>query len=206
VRWLARGEVELPTHDDRLAPAELDHAGSVRFTKRRRESPVCTTELGVLARMKQEFDQRDVKVIGLSVDNVTDHERWALDIADTQGHALNFPLIADPDRAVSELYGMIHPNASETTTVRSVFLIGPDKKVKLTLTYPMSTGRDFGEILRAVDSLQPTASHKVGTPANRRRGNDVTSLASVSDDEARERFPGGWRAPKPYLRIVAPPP
>jgi alkyl hydroperoxide reductase subunit AhpC len=183
----------------------LGSSWGVLFSHPKDFTPVCTTELGALAGLKQAFDQRDVKVIGLSVDGVEDHGRWALDIAETQGHALNFPVIADPDRTVSELYGMIHPNASETTTVRSVFVVGPDKKVKLTLTYPMSTGRDFGEILRAIDSLQLTANHKVATPANWRPGDDVIILASVDDDEARQRFPGGWRAPKPYLRIVPPP-
>jgi alkyl hydroperoxide reductase subunit AhpC len=166
---------------------------------------VCTTELGEVARLEGEFRRRNVKVIGLSVDSVDDHRRWAEDIAETQGHAPNFPMIGDPDRRVALLYGMIHPNASDTATVRSVFVIGPDKSVKLTLTYPMSAGRDFGEILRVIDSLQLTAAHKVSTPANWRPGDDVIIVPAVSDEEARTRFPDGWKALKSYLRIVPQP-
>jgi thioredoxin-dependent peroxiredoxin len=146
-----------------------------------------------------------VKVIGLSVDPLDAHQRWSRDIEETQGHAPNFPLIADSDRAVADLYGMVHPNADDTATVRSVFVIGPDKTVKLTITYPQSTGRDFGELLRVIDSLQLTAAHKVSTPVNWRQGDDVIIVPAVSDDEARERFPDGWEAVKPYLRIVAQP-
>ncbi len=168
-------------------------------------TPVCTTELGRVAALKSEFDKRDVKVLGLSVDGLSDHETWSADIAETQGTALNFPLIADPDRKVSDAYGMLHPKASGTMTVRSVFVIGPDKTVKLTLTYPASTGRNFNEILRVIDSLQLTASHKVATPVDWENGEDVIIVPALSDEEAKERFPNGWRAPKPYLRITAQP-
>jgi alkyl hydroperoxide reductase subunit AhpC len=168
-------------------------------------TPVCTTELGYMAGLKPEFDKRDCKIIGLSVDPLEDHVRWSEDIAETQGNALNFPLIADADRSVAELYDMIHPNADETFTVRSVFVIGPDKTVKLTLTYPPSTGRNFDEILRALDSLQLTANHAVATPVNWKHGEDVIIGTGLSDDEARERFPEGWTAPRPYLRIVKQP-
>ncbi len=168
-------------------------------------TPVCTTELGYMAGLKPEFDKRDCKIIGLSVDPLEDHVRWSEDIVETQGNALNFPLIADPDRSVAELYDMIHPNADETFTVRSVFVIGPDKTVKLTLTYPPSTGRNFDEILRALDSLQLTANHAVATPVNWKHGEDVIIGTGLSDDEARERFPEGWTAPRPYLRIVKQP-
>ncbi|HCB34274.1 MAG TPA: peroxidase [Acidimicrobiaceae bacterium] len=168
-------------------------------------TPVCTTELGRVAALKDEFDRRDVKVLALSVDGLSDHESWSHDIAETQGTALNFPLIADPDRAVADAYGMIHPNASDTVTVRSVFVIGPDKTVKLTLTYPASTGRNFDEILRVIDSLQLTARHKVATPVDWKHGEDVIIVPAVSDEEAAERFPAGWDAPKPYLRITPQP-
>ena len=168
-------------------------------------TPVCTTELGYMAGLKPEFERRNCKIIGLSVDPLEDHIRWLDDIAETQGNALNFPLIADADRSVAELYDMIHPNADETFTVRSVFVIGPDKTVKLTLTYPPSTGRNFDEILRALDSLQLTANHAVATPVNWKHGEDVIIGTGLSDDEARERFPEGWTAPRPYLRIVKQP-
>ena len=168
-------------------------------------TPVCTTELGRVAALKGEFDKRDVKVLGLSVDGLSDHEKWSADIAETQGSELNFPLIADPDRQVATAYGMLHPQASETMTVRSVFVIGPDKAVKLTLTYPASTGRNFNEILRVIDSLQLTASHKVATPVDWEDGDDVIIVPALSDEEAKERFPKGWRSPKPYLRITAQP-
>ena len=158
-----------------------------------------------MAGLKPEFDKRDCKIIGLSVDPLEDHVRWSEDIVETQGNALNFPLIADADRSVAELYDMIHPNADETFTVRSVFVIGPDKTVKLTLTYPPSTGRNFDEILRALDSLQLTANHAVATPVNWKHGEDVIIGTGLSDDEARERFPEGWTAPRPYLRIVKQP-
>ena len=168
-------------------------------------TPVCTTELGEVARLKPEFDKRGVKVIGLSVDPLEDHRSWAGDIAETQGHALNFPLIADPDREIADLYGMIHPQAHDTLTVRSVFVIGSDKKVKLTLTYPASTGRNFEEILRVIDSLQLTADHSVATPVNWQHGEDVIIVPSLSDEEAREKFPKGWETVKPYLRVTPQP-
>ena len=168
-------------------------------------TPVCTTELGEVARLKPEFDKRGVKVIGLSVDPLEDHRSWAGDIAETQGHALNFPLIADPDREIADLYGMIHPQADDTLTVRSVFVIGSDKKVKLTLTYPASTGRNFEEILRVIDSLQLTADHSVATPVNWQQGEDVIIVPSLSDEEAREKFPKGWETVKPYLRVTPQP-
>ena len=175
---------------------------AVLFSHPKDFTPVCTTELGTVAKLKDEFDRRDVKVIGLSVDPVESHLEWEKDIAETQGQAVNFPMIADPDRAVADLYDMIHPNASDTLTVRSVFVIGPDNKVKLTLTYPASTGRNFDELLRVIDSLQLTAEHKVATPANWNHGDKVIIVPAVSDDEARERFPQGWDAQKPYLRLV----
>ena len=168
-------------------------------------TPVCTTELGEVARLKPEFDKRGVKVIGLSVDPLEDHRAWAGDIAETQGHALNFPLVADPDREIADLYGMIHPQADDSFTVRAVFVIGPDKKVKLTLTYPASTGRNFEEILRIIDSLQLTADHSVATPVNWQQGEDVIIVPSLSDEEAREKFPQGWEAVKPYLRVTPQP-
>ena len=168
-------------------------------------TPVCTTELGYMAGLKPEFDKRGVKVIGLSVDPLEDHRSWAGDIAETQGHALNFPLIADPDREIANLYGMIHPQADDTLTVRSVFVIGSDKKVKLTLTYPASTGRNFEEILRVIDSLQLTADHSVATPVNWQHGEDVIIVPSLSDEEAREKFPKGWETVKPYLRVTPQP-
>jgi alkyl hydroperoxide reductase subunit AhpC len=183
----------------------LGSGWGVLFSHPKDFTPVCTTELGELARIKDEFDRRGVKIIGLSVDPLEDHRRWAEDIAETQGHAPNFPIIADSDRAVSDLYGMIHPNADTTATVRSVFVVGPDKLVKLTITYPMSTGRNFDEVLRVIDSLQLTAAHKVSTPANWKQGEDVIIVPAVSDDEARERFPEGWTAVKPYLRVVPQP-
>jgi alkyl hydroperoxide reductase subunit AhpC len=183
----------------------LGDSWGVLFSHPKDFTPVCTTELGEVARIKSEFDRRNVKVIGLSVDPLDAHVRWSHDIAETQGQAPNFPMIADPERTVAMAYGMIHPNASDTTTVRSVFVIGPDKKIKLTLTYPQSTGRNFDEILRVVDSLQLTAYHKVSTPANWQPGDDVIILPAVTDDEARQRFPDGWRTLKPYLRLVPQP-
>jgi alkyl hydroperoxide reductase subunit AhpC len=175
---------------------------AVLFSHPKDFTPVCTTELGTVAKLKDEFDRRNVKVIGLSVDPVDSHLEWEKDIEETQGQAVNFPMIADPDRTVADLYDMIHPNASDTLTVRSVFVIGPDNKVKLTLTYPASTGRNFDEVLRVIDSLQLTAVHKVATPANWNHGDKVIIVPAVSDDEARERFPQGWDAQKPYLRLV----
>jgi alkyl hydroperoxide reductase subunit AhpC len=167
-------------------------------------TPVCTTELGAGARLKNDFDRRNVKAIGLSVDSVESHHRWERDIADVQGIEMNFPMIADTDRVVSRLYDMIHPNASQTTTVRSVFVIDPTKKVSLILTYPMSTGRNFEEILRAIDSLQLTAARPVATPANWQPGQDVIISLGISDDEASVRFPG-YRTVKPYLRLTEQP-
>ena len=178
---------------------------AVLFSHPKDFTPVCTTELGRVAALKPEFDKRNVKVIGLSVNGLTDHEGWSQDILDVTGSALNYPLIADPDKQVSDLYDMIHPNASDTVTVRSVFVIGPDTKVKLTLTYPQSTGRNFDELLRVIDSLQLTAKHKVSTPADWKQGEDVIIVPAVSDEEAKERFPEGWETKKPYLRLVKQP-
>jgi alkyl hydroperoxide reductase subunit AhpC len=168
-------------------------------------TPVCTTELGEASRLKPEFDRRNVKVIGLSVDPSDSHKRWAEDIRETQGTALNFPVIADADHKVAELYDMIHPEVSDVFTVRSVFLIGPDKKVKLMITYPASTGRNFDEILRVIDSLQLTAGYSVATPVNWKDGDDVIIVPSLSDEAAKEKFPGGWKTLKPYLRVVPQP-
>jgi alkyl hydroperoxide reductase subunit AhpC len=178
---------------------------AVLFSHPKDFTPVCTTELGECARLKSEFDKRNVKVIGLSVDPLDSHRGWAADIEETQGTALNFPIIADADRRVSELYDMIHPNASETFTVRSVYIVGPDKKVKLMLTYPASTGRNFAEILRVIDSLQLTANYSVATPVNWQDGEDVIIVPAISDEEAKERFPLGWKPVKPYLRVTPQP-
>jgi alkyl hydroperoxide reductase subunit AhpC len=177
----------------------------VLFSHPKNFTPVCTTELGAVAKIKKEFDKRNVKVIGLSVDAVKDHAAWSKDIEETQGAALNFPLLADADKKVSNLYGMIHPNASDTMTVRSVFIIGPDKKVKLTLTYPASTGRNFDEILRVIDSLQLTANYKVATPVNWKQGQDCIIVTSVSDADADKMFPKGYKKLKPYLRVTPQP-
>ncbi|MFA9430579.1 peroxiredoxin [Egicoccus sp. AB-alg2] len=174
---------------------------AVLFSHPKDFTPVCTTELGAVAKLKDEFDRRGVKVIGLSVSPLGDHEGWSKDIEETQGAALNFPLIADPDRKVSDLYDMIHPNADDTATVRSVFVIGPDNKIKLTLTYPAATGRNFDELLRVVDSLQLTATQGLATPVNWTKGDRVIVTPAVSDDEARERF-GDFEAQRPYLRYV----
>ena len=183
----------------------LGSSWGVLFSHPKDFTPVCTTELGEVARLKGEFDKRNVKVVGLSVDALGNHGAWANDIKETQGYALNFPLIADTDRKVSDLYGMIHPAASDTMTVRSVFVIGPDKKVKLSITYPASTGRNFDEILRVIDSLQLTAKHSVATPVNWKHGEDVIIVPAVSDEAAKEKFPGGWKTLKPYLRVVPQP-
>jgi thioredoxin-dependent peroxiredoxin len=181
-------------------------AGSwaVLFSHPKDFTPVCTTELGALARLKPEFDKRNTKVIGLSVDPLDSHQRWAGDIQDVTGSALNFPLIADPDKSVANLYDMIHPNASDTATVRSVFVIGADNKVKLMITYPASTGRNFAELLRVIDSLQLTASFKVATPADWKQGEDVIIVPAVSDEDAHKSFPG-FIAKKPYLRVTPQP-
>ncbi len=178
---------------------------AVLFSHPKDFTPVCTTELGEAARLKPEFDKRNVKIIGLSVDPSDSHHKWAEDIKETQGTALNFPVIADADKKVADLYEMIHPNASDTFTVRSVFVIGPDKKVKLTLTYPASTGRNFDEVLRVIDSLQLTAKYSVATPVNWQQGGDVIIVPAVSDEEAEKKFPDGWKTLKPYLRIVPQP-
>ena len=178
---------------------------AVLFSHPKDFTPACTTELGTVAKLKPEFDKRNVKVVGLSVDPLDSHQSWAGDIEETQGAALNFPLLADPDKTVADLYDMIHPNANDTLTVRSVFIVGPDNKVKLNLTYPASTGRNFEEILRVIDSLQLTAGYKVATPADWQDGDDVIIGSGVSDEEAKELFPGGWETKKPYLRVVAQP-
>ena len=172
---------------------------------------MCTTELGTLARMKPDFDKRNIKLIGLSVDPVTSHVKWADDIRETQGHAPNYPMIGDPTLAISKMYGMLPASAPDSSegrtaadnqTVRTLFVIGPDKKVKLTISYPMSTGRNFDEVLRVIDSMQMTAKHKVATPANWKSGEDVIILAAVSDEDAKKTYPDGWKSPKPYMRIV----
>jgi alkyl hydroperoxide reductase subunit AhpC len=183
----------------------LGNDWAVLFSHPRDFTPVCTTELGAVARLKPEFDKRGVKVIGLSVDGVSDHEGWSRDIAETQGAALNFPLVADPTREVANAYGMLHPNADTTATVRSVFVIDDQKKVRLTLTYPASTGRNFQEILRVIDALKLTSSHAVSTPADWQRGEDVIIAATLDDEQAKAKFPNGWRAERPYLRYVPDP-
>ena len=186
----------------------LGDSWGVLFSHPKDFTPVCTTELGTMANMKSEFDKRNTKVIGLSVDPVDDHKRWAKDIEETQGTAPNYPIIGDSDLSVAKLYDMIHPNAAggkrtaaDNATVRSVFVVGPDKKVKLTLTYPMTTGRNFDEVLRVLDSIQLTAKHKVATPVNWKQGEDVIIAGSVSDEEAKQKYPEGWKSPKPSLRI-----
>src|SRR6188768_2437714 len=178
---------------------------AVLFSHPKDFTPVCTTELGECARLKPEFDKRNVKVIGLSVDPADSHKRWAEDIHETQGTALNFPVIADPDKKVAELYDMIHPEVSDVFTVRSVYIIGPDKKVKLMITYPASTGRNFDEILRVIDSLQLTAKHKVATPVNWKQGQDCIIVPAVSDADADKMFPKGYKKVKPYLRVTPQP-
>jgi alkyl hydroperoxide reductase subunit AhpC len=183
----------------------LGDGWGVLFSHPKDFTPVCTTELGEVAKLKPEFDKRNVKILGLSVDELGNHKGWADDIDETQGVKLNFPLIADTDRKVSDLYDMIHPNASDTLTVRSVFIIGADKKVKLIITYPASTGRNFDEILRVIDSLQLTAGYSVATPVNWKNGEDVIIVPAVSDEDAKAKFPKGWKALKPYLRITPQP-
>ncbi|HLE67804.1 MAG TPA: peroxiredoxin [Burkholderiales bacterium] len=187
---------------------------AILFSHPKDFTPVCTTELGYMARLKPEFDKRNCKVVGLSIDSVGDHAKWAKDIEETQGHALNYPLIGDTDLKIAKAYDMIHPNASgaaagrtavDNATVRSVFVIGPDKKVKATLTYPMSTGRNFDEVLRLLDSVQLTAKHTVATPVNWRPGEDVIIPTSVKDEDAKKKYPQGYKTLKPYLRVVAQP-
>ena len=178
---------------------------AILFSHPKDFTPVCTTELGYMAGLKPEFEKRNVKIVGLSVDPTDSHNEWAKDIEETQGHALNYPVIADHDRKVADLYDMVHPNANDTMTVRSVFVVGPDNKLKLTLTYPASTGRNFDEILQVIDSLQLTAEHQVATPVNWKNGEDVIIVPAVSDEDAKAKFPGGWKTLKPYLRIVPQP-
>jgi alkyl hydroperoxide reductase subunit AhpC len=186
----------------------------VLFSHPKDFTPVCTTELGYMARIKPEFDKRNTKIIGLSIDPVQDHSRWASDIRETQGHAPNYPVIGDPDLKIAKLYGMLAASTSgdasqrtpsDNQTVRNVFVIGPDKRVKLIIVYPMGTGRNFDEVLRVIDSLQLTTKHRVSTPVNWQPGQDVIIAGSVSDEEARKIYPEGWKAPKPYLRIVPQP-
>jgi thioredoxin-dependent peroxiredoxin len=187
---------------------------AILFSHPKDFTPVCTTELGYMARIKPEFDKRNTKIIGLSVDAVTDHEKWARDIEETQGARPNYPIIADADFKVAKLYNMLPASVSgdaksrtpaDNLTVRTVFIVGPDKKIKLMLYYPMTTGRNFDEVLRTLDSLQLTSKHKVATPANWKQGDDVIISGSVSDEEAKKTYPQGWKAPKPYLRIVPQP-
>jgi alkyl hydroperoxide reductase subunit AhpC len=187
---------------------------AILFSHPKDFTPVCTTELGYMAGLKPEFDKRNTKVLGLSVDGVSDHKKWSKDIEETQGHAVTYPLIGDPELKVAKAYDMLPDEAGSTSdgrtaadnaTVRSVFIIGPDKKVKAMLTYPMSTGRNFDEVLRLLDSCQLTAKHKVATPVNWKQGQDVIILASVSDAEAKEKYPAGWKSPRPYIRIVPQP-
>ncbi|MGP8035248.1 MAG: peroxiredoxin [Steroidobacteraceae bacterium] len=186
----------------------------VLFSHPKDFTPVCTTELGYMAKIKPEFDKRNVKIIGLSVDPVDSHSKWENDIKETQGFAVNYPMIGDPDLSVSKLYGMLPASASgdpaqrtpaDNQTVRNVFVVGPDKKIKLILVYPMTTGRNFDEVLRVIDSLQLTARHRVATPVNWKQGEDVIIAGSVSNDEARKIYPDGWKAPRPYIRIVPQP-
>ncbi|MFN8422960.1 MAG: peroxiredoxin [Anaerolineae bacterium] len=183
----------------------LGNGWGVLFSHPADFTPVCTTELGRVAALKGEFDKRSVKVLGLSVDGLSDHVKWSADIAETQGHALNFPLLADPQRVVADLYGMVPPAAENNQTVRSVFVVGPDKKVKLTITYPASTGRNFDEILRVIDSLQLTAKYSVSTPVDWQQGEDVIILPAISDAEADVKFPKGYKKIKPYLRVTPQP-
>src|SRR5258706_1651038 len=192
----------------------LGSSWGVLFSHPKDFTPVCTTELGYMARLKPEFDRRNVKIVGLSVDPVDNHERWAKDIEETQGHAPNYPMIGDTDLSVSKLYGMLPASvgttsegrtAADNATVRNVFVIGPDKLIKLVIAYPMSTGRNFDEVLRVIDSLQLTAQHKVATPVNWKQGEDVIIVPSVSDEDARAKFPDGWKTLKPYLRVVRQP-
>lgn len=192
----------------------IGNSWAMLFSHPKDFTPVCTTELGTLARLKPEFDKRGVKLLGLSVDPVDRHEKWSADIKETQGYAPNYPMVGDTDLHVAKLYNMLPADtsggadgrtAADNATVRTVFIIGPDKKIKLVLVYPMTTGRNFNEILRVIDSLQLTAKHRVATPADWKQGEDVIIAGSVSDDEAKTIYPGGWKAPKPYLRIVPQP-
>ena len=192
----------------------IGNGWAILFSHPKDFTPVCTTELGYMAKLKPEFDKRNCKVIGLSVDPVGDHSKWAKDIEETQGHKVNYPLIGDPELKVAKTYDMLPDEAGNTSqgrtpadnaTVRSVFIIGPDKKIKAMLTYPMSTGRNFDEVLRLLESCQLTAKHQVATPVNWKNGEDVIIVPAVSDEQAKAKFPGGWKSPKPYLRIVPQP-
>jgi len=192
----------------------LGSGWAILFSHPKDFTPVCTTELGYMASLKPEFEKRNCKVMGLSIDSVADHQKWSKDIEETQGHAVNFPIVGDFDLKVAKLFDMIQPSASGTAegrtaadnaTVRSVFIIGPDKKIKLMLTYPMTTGRNFDEVLRVLDSMQLTAKHQVATPVNWKQGGDVIIVPSVSNEEAQKKYPGGWKTPKPYLRLVSQP-
>ncbi len=192
----------------------LGNGWAILFSHPKDFTPVCTTELGYMASLKSEFAKRNCKVMGLSIDSVADHQKWSKDIEETQGHAVNFPIVGDSDLKVAKLFDMIHPSASGTAegrtaadnaTVRSVFIVGPDKKIKLMLTYPMTTGRNFDEVLRVLDSMQLTAKHQVATPVNWKQGGDVIIVPSVSNEEAKKKYPGGWKTPKPYLRLVSQP-
>jgi len=192
----------------------LGGSWGVLFSHPKDFTPVCTTELGYMARLKPDFDSRNTKIIGLSVDPVDNHKRWAADIKETQGHAPNYPMIGDPDLKISKMYGMLPATlegtydgrtAADNQTVRNVFVIGPDKKIKLIIVYPMTTGRNFDEVLRVLDSLQLTAAHKVATPVNWKSGDDVIIAGSVSDEDAKKQYPHGWKAPRPYIRIVPQP-
>ncbi|WP_457091922.1 peroxiredoxin [Microvirga sp. P5_D2] len=208
-------DFEAETTDGRISFHEwIGDAWCVLFSHPKDFTPVCTTELGYMAKIKPEFDRRNVKIIGLSVDPVGNHARWAEDIRETQGHAPNYPMIGDQDLSISKLYGMLPATVSgssegrtpaDNQTVRNVFVIGPDKKIKLVLVYPMTTGRNFDEVLRVIDSLQLTAQHRVATPVNWKQGEDVIIAGSVSDEEANKIYPGGWKSPKPYIRIVPQP-
>jgi len=192
----------------------IGNSWAVLFSHPKDFTPVCTTELGYMAKIKTEFDRRDVKIVGISVDPVDRHAKWAADIEETQGHAPNYPMIGDPDLKIAKLWGMLPAAANgdaaqrtpaDNQTVRNVFVIGPDKKIKLVLVYPMTTGRNFDEVLRVIDSLQLTARHKVATPVNWKQGEDVIIAGSVSDEDAKKQYPAGWKAPKPYIRIVPQP-
>ena len=192
----------------------IGNGWAILFSHPKDFTPVCTTELGYMAGLKPQFEKRQCKILGLSVDSVEDHARWSKDIEETQGHAVTYPMIGDSDLKVAKLYDMIHPNATgeakgrtaqDNATIRSVFIIGPDKKIKAMLTYPMSTGRNFDEVLRLLDSIQLTAKHKVATPVNWKQGQDVIIVPAVGEEEAKQRFPGGWTAKKPYIRIVPQP-
>ena len=208
-------DFEADTTEGRIKFHDLiGNSWCVLFSHPKDFTPVCTTELGYMAKLKPEFDKRGTKIIGLSVDPVSNHAKWAIDIKETQGQAPNFPMIGDPTLEISKLYGMLPADTSgdpgertpaDNQTVRNVFVVGPDKKIKLILVYPMTTGRNFDEVLRVIDSLQLTAKHKVSTPVNWKHGEDVIIAGSVSDDEAKKIYPQGWKAPRPYLRIVAQP-